>query len=62
MPGIISRQSSGEPGYDGAALYIRGMGTFGSGKSPLILVDGIERDINLVNTAEIESFSILKDA
>lgn len=62
MPGIISRQSSGEPGYDGAALYIRGMGTFGAGKSPLILVDGIERDINLVNTAEIESFSILKDA
>lgn len=62
IPGIITRQASGEPGYDGAAIYIRGMGTFGSGKSPLILIDGIERDINLVNTAEIESFSILKDA
>lgn len=62
IPGVITRQASGEPGYDAAAIYIRGMGTFGTGKSPLILVDGIERDINLVNTAEIESFSILKDA
>ena len=61
MPGIITRQTSGEPGYDGAILNIRGMGTWGN-SSPLVLVDGIERDLNLVNTAEIESFSILKDA
>ena len=61
VPGLISRQSSGEPGYDGAALLIRGAGTW-LNSSPLILVDGIERDINLINTDEIESFSILKDA
>ena len=61
VPGLISRQSSGEPGYDGATLLIRGAGTW-LNSSPLVLVDGIERDINLVNTDEIESFSILKDA
>ena len=61
VPGLISRQSSGEPGYDGATLLIRGAGTW-LNSNPLVLVDGIERDINLVNTDEIESFSILKDA
>lgn len=61
VSGVITRQSSGEPGYDGATILIRGLGTWGN-TSPLVLVDGIERDINLVNAAEIESFSILKDA
>src|SRR5690606_30008969 len=61
MPGIVTRQSSGEPGYDGAAVFIRGFGTW-ENRSPLILVDGVERDINNLNTQEIEGFSILKDA
>lgn len=61
MPGIITRQSSGEPGYDGATILIRGMGSWVN-SSPLVLVDGVERDINLINTDEIASFSILKDA
>ena len=65
IPGIITRQSSGEPGFDGAALYIRGMATLNTGSgftTPLILVDGVERDINVVNIQEVESFTILKDA
>lgn len=65
IPGIITRQSSGEPGFDGAALYIRGMATLNTDQgftAPLVLVDGVERDINLVNSQEIESFTILKDA
>jgi len=61
VPGIVSRQTSGEPGYDGATLLIRGLGTWLS-SSPLILVDGVERDINLVDASDIESFSVLKDA
>lgn len=61
LPGIITRQTSGEPGFDGAAIYIRGLATWGNA-TPLILVDGVERDINLVNAYEIESFSIMKDA
>lgn len=61
LPGILSRQSSGEPGYDAASLYIRGFGTLGN-NSPLILVDGVERDLNNISPEVIESFSILKDA
>lgn len=61
MPGIISRQSTGEPGNDYASIFIRGMATW-QDKTPLIMVDGIERDLNLVNPQEIDSFTILKDA
>jgi len=61
MPGIITRQTSGEPGNDFASVYIRGMGTWGN-SSPLILVDGVERDMNNISTADIESYTVLKDA
>ncbi len=61
MPGIITRQSSGEPGYDAAQVYIRGLATFGN-TSPLILIDGVERDMNQINAQEVESFTVLKDA
>ncbi len=61
VPGLVSRQTSGEPGYDGATLLIRGLGTWLSA-SPLVLVDGVQRDINLVDASDIESFSVLKDA
>ncbi len=61
MPGIITRQTSGEPGFDAANIYIRGMATWGA-KNPLVLVDGIERSIGTVNPDEVESLSVLKDA
>jgi len=63
VPGIITRQTSGEPGYNHADIFIRGVATMGTAsKAPLILVDGIERDINLINSAEVETFTVLKDA
>lgn len=62
LPGIITRQSSGEPGYDASSVYIRGFGTTSGGRAPLILVDGVERDMNNLNIQEVESFSVLKDA
>lgn len=61
MPGIITRQSSGEPGYDAAQVYIRGLASL-TNNSPLVLIDGVERDMNLINAQEIESFTVLKDA
>jgi TonB-linked SusC/RagA family outer membrane protein len=61
LPGIITRQASGEPGGDAAQVYIRGLSTFGN-NGPLVLIDGVERDMNLLNAQEIESFTILKDA
>ena len=35
---------------------------FGANKTPLILVDGVERSLDLLDPEEIESFSLLKDA
>ncbi|MDR6197160.1 TonB-dependent receptor [Siphonobacter sp. SORGH_AS_0500] len=62
MAGLVTVQRSGEPGYDGANIWIRGMGTFGSNQAPLLLVDGVERDFNNIDPHEVESFTILKDA
>lgn len=54
---------SGEPGKNSAAdFYIRGVSSFKGTSTPLVLVDGIERDLDLVDTDDIASFSILKDA
>lgn len=61
VPGMTSIQSSGQPGADGAAMYVRGVNGFGA-QTPLVLVDGIERDMNMVNPNDIESISVLKDA
>lgn len=62
IPGVITRQVSGEPGYDAANVFVRGLGTFTGNRTPLVLVDGVERSMNLINTQEVESFSVLKDA
>ena len=40
VPGIIAVQTQGEPGSDEAKFYIRGISTFGSNTSPLIILDG----------------------
>lgn len=62
IAGVIAVQRSGEPGYDSSNFWIRGIASFSGGQSPLVLVDGIERDLNHIDPAEIESFSVLKDA
>jgi TonB-linked SusC/RagA family outer membrane protein len=62
IAGIISVQSSGEPGKNISEFWIRGIGTFGATKGALVLIDGLEGDINSIDPADIESFSILKDA
>ncbi len=61
IPGVITVQSNGEPGDDAAQLYIRGRATFND-NSPLILVDGVERQFNYIDPNNIESMSVLKDA
>ena len=62
LSGVIGIQRSGEPGYDDSNFWIRGISTFSGSNKPLILVDGVERDLDNVDVAEIESFSVLKDA
>lgn len=60
--GVISLQSSGEPGKNISEFWVRGIGTFGANSSALVLIDGLEGNINSIDPADIESFSILKDA
>ena len=61
LPGLISKQNSGQPGADGANLYIRGNGA-GDG-SPLIVIDGVITDyFPSFSPDEVESVTILKDA
>ncbi len=65
VAGIITKQGSGEPGADAAAIYIRGVSTFGGSNEPLYVVDGIvrdKRDFSQLDPNEIESVSVLKDA
>ncbi|MDR1866228.1 MAG: TonB-dependent receptor [Bacteroidales bacterium] len=65
MAGLISYQTSGEPGADNAQFFIRGVTTFGYKTSPLILIDGFEAstdDLARLLVDDIASFSILKDA
>lgn len=62
LAGVIAVQRTGEPGKDNSDFWIRGISTFSGSSSPLVLVDGVERSLNDMDPAEIESFSILKDA
>ncbi|OJW57591.1 MAG: hypothetical protein BGO55_13585 [Sphingobacteriales bacterium 50-39] len=61
LPGLTAIQKSGEPGRDITQLFIRGQGTVNV-QSPIILVDGIERDLKSIDPNEVESVTILKDA
>lgn len=61
VAGIVSVRGNGEPGM-GASFWIRGVSTFGANSRPLVLIDGIERPLDLVDPEDVESFSILKDA
>jgi TonB-linked SusC/RagA family outer membrane protein len=61
--GVSVRQSSGNPGSDDANIRVRGIGTFsGDYRSPMVIIDGIEGNMNAVNPNDVESVSVLKDA
>ncbi|MDE5890536.1 MAG: TonB-dependent receptor plug domain-containing protein, partial [Bacteroidales bacterium] len=65
IAGVISTQTSGEPGADGANFWIRGISTFGTNTSPLIVLAGVEINTTMlisIAPETIESFSVLKDA
>lgn len=66
IAGLISMQTSGEPGADNAQFFVRGVATFNEySKGPLILIDNMElssNDLARLAVDDIESFSIMKDA
>lgn len=55
LPGLVTKQESGIPGGDDAKLRIRGF------DNPLVIVDGIETNLNNLDANQIETISILKD-
>jgi len=58
---ISVTQMGGEPG-SGTLFNIRGIGSLTGEGTPLILVDGVEMNINNLDPENIESVSVLKDA
>jgi len=63
LNGVTTYQSSSEPGWAETTMYIRGLRTMNSSaRSPLIIVDNVERDLSFLDAYPIESITILKDA
>ncbi|MDR2037617.1 MAG: TonB-dependent receptor [Bacteroidales bacterium] len=66
ISGLISYQTSGEPGMDDANFFVRGVTTFDyAGAGPLILIDGVEMtstDLARLQPDDIAAFSVMKDA
>ncbi len=65
IPGLnISTSGNGGELNATKSINVRGTGTIGQGSSgaPLILIDGMEGDINTINPQDIENISVLKDA
>ncbi len=61
LPGVVTVQSSGMPGDESAKITIRGASSWNN-SDPLVLVDGIERDMSSVDVSSVKSISVLKDA
>lgn len=64
IAGVVSYQTSGEPGADNAQFFVRGVASFNAQNGPLILIDGVELtvdDLARLQPDDIESFSVLKD-
>lgn len=61
LPGVTVVNGSGKPGGGSTSIRIRGVGTTNN-PDPLILIDGLEGNIDLLNPEDIESVSVLKDA
>ena len=60
VPGLNITTSSGNPGSTGS-LNVRGFTSINDG-APLVLIDGVEGNINRINPQDVASISILKDA
>ena len=65
IPGLNLSVGTGGGSLDGTmSINIRGAGTISTGStaSPLVLIDGLEGDMNALNPDDIENISVLKDA
>ena len=63
-PGLLIQSQSGQPG-SAASVTIRGKGSVLGGTQPLYIMDGTQitaADFSTINPADIETYSVLKDA
>ena len=61
LPGVITSASTGMPGEEDPEIIIRTKSSWNNSE-PLVLVDGIEREMSSVDISSVESISVLKDA
>ena len=62
LPGIATIASTGQPGEEDPRIYIRGAAAWNQDAQPLILVDGVKREIKSVDVSSVATVSVLKDA
>lgn len=61
LSGVMVRRNSSAPGSGASSIHVRGVTTMGD-SSPLVIVDGVEGTLDNVNSNEVESITVLKDA
>lgn len=62
LPGIATIASTGQPGEEDPRIYIRGAAAWNQDAQPLVLVDGVKREIKSVDISSVATVSVLKDA
>lgn len=63
LPGVATIASTGQPGEEDPQIFIRGAAAWGGvDVQPLVLVDGVEREIKSVDVTSVATISVLKDA
>ena len=62
LPGVATIASTGQPGEEDPRIYIRGAAAWNQDAQPLILVDGVKREIKSVDISSVATISVLKDA
>ena len=62
LPGVATIASTGQPGEEDPQIYIRGAAAWNQDAQPLILVDGVKREIKSVDITSVATVSVLKDA
>src|SRR6266436_5239024 len=68
LPGLIVQRSGGQPGVEDFDLNLRGVSsynptdTLNAANTPLVLIDGVPGNLDLLNPSDIESITALKDA
>lgn len=62
LNGVETYEWASEPGWSETQMYIRGIRTTNtSARSPLVIVDNVERDLSFLDAYPIESIQVLKD-